>query len=327
MDQLNRNVANENNSNFILREIVQAARIIDCEEPDHKATVMKTVEYRGRHYKVRGYRTHLDAQRRLAFLDLGKGLIAPALGRFERFLIFEYIDGETLSGSKGCKAVIQFLVNLAAINANSMEELGREQFESWCSKIEECRLFTKRTLKSMRQYYARSVAHCQKWGLEYYDALPRNFVWDGSGICLAIDEKHLLAGPRGVSLIKLRWQLSQEEFDALATGYFSQTNAFKQHDEAHWTFLEFYYLVYSLAFNADQRTLSTNLASAAFHQRRRKLIDLMEISSLGRIRETLGWLVLHAFLKGKRSAVVAFKQCGVRVFPNAVKRIRQMQRL
>lgn len=274
----------------------------------YKATLTQVVQYEGLKYKVRAYPDPQKAQLQLEFLKKSECLFAPCRGQVERFLVFEFLDGRIVDANEAPSRLGLFLAKLTALKVEPLNALFQNQFDGWCHDIECAGIFRPQTIDLICSYYERVARQGIRWNVEHYDAMPRNFVLLDDGRFLSIDEKHLRVGPRGVSFVKLTWDLPPSISAKIKTCYVKETHTAELNESWYLEFLEFYYLVYSLAFNGSDRSLLTNLSVPQFHDRRRKLLRIIGAPSHTFSREQLPWLTAHAAIQPSRKILRVLRQ-------------------
>jgi hypothetical protein len=267
----------------------------------------RVVSYSGHQYKVRAYPDGEAAQQRLELIGAAEHLFTRCHGRVDRYLVFEYIDGGKVAGngpSGACDAtesrpyaqillgIPAFLCELAARRAdNSLEH----DFDFLCGNIESAGIFRPRTIELVRRYYTQVQSRPIASGLEYYDAMPRNFALIEEGLIeegklASIDEKHLRVGPRGVSLIKPMEQLPQEDFSKLKEAYLAKLESVPFDDPEYRRFLRFYRHLTALGVLAAYRAREINMYEHSFHLNRRTILGIIGASPSTRLGEEAPWL-------------------------------------
>jgi hypothetical protein len=253
----------------------------------------KVVEYLGRQYKVRAYTSGEAAQRCLDLIATVEHLFTPDYRRLDRYLVFEYIKGSTVDSNEPAVreqilvGIPYFLDELATVQINDPLE---DDFDFLCGNIGSAGIFRPRTMEVIRRYYFQVQSLTITSGLEYYDAMPRNFALTEEGKLVSIDEKHLRIGPRGVSLIKPLEQLSKADFAKLKEAYLSKLDRVPFDDPAYHEFLRFYQDMTVLGAVASYRRREVNMYSYSFHSSRRAVLGIVGASPATRLSEEALWL-------------------------------------
>jgi len=283
-----------------LGAIVRSAGFPEESASEQRAALFRLVELNQTTYKVRAYPSAEDAERQLAKLEKARDSFLPCYGRVGRFLVLGYVQGRAREQSDlALESLGTFLGRLSATEVDSAGERFAAQLSVWLRDVERFRGFTTRTLELLRRHCDRASGIASHWGLEYYDAMPRNFSAADGDRYVSIDEKHIHMGPRGVGLVKPKWKLPPSEFSSVLTAYRVRVTTPELDDPAYWEHLEFCYLVYSLATNLSQKPFEENLKTRAFHKRRRSLLRILGAPPLLMIREQAGWLVMRALARSK----------------------------
>jgi hypothetical protein len=295
-----------------LGAIVRSAGFPEESPSEQRAALFRLVEFNQTTYKVRAYPSAEAAERQLANLEKARDSFLPCYGRIGRFLVLGYVEGRAREVSDlVLESLGTFLGRLSAAEVDSARERFDAQLSVWLRDVERFRGFTPRTLELLRRHCNRTSGIASHWGLEYYDAMPRNFSVADRDRTVSIDEKHIHMGPRSVGLIKPKWKLPPSEFSRVLSAYRVRVTTPELDDPAYWEHLEFCYLVYSLATNLSQKPFEENLKTRAFHKRRRNLLRIVGAPPLLMIREQAGWLVLHALARSKmrlRKMVEVFRR-------------------
>src|SRR5204863_5933564 len=167
--------------------------------------------------------------------------------------------------------------------------------DSLCDSIRSAGIFSPRTIELMRRYFERATGTDApiEWAMEYYDAMPRNFVRGEQGTPVAIDEKHLRIGPRGVSLMKPMGQLEEGDFRTLKEAYLAKACPLPLDDPKYLEFLSFYRLISALGTSAAHRTKRFNIQEHRFHAYRRAVLGIIGAPATLRFREEVPWRVQY----------------------------------
>jgi hypothetical protein len=282
-----------------LQQIISLSGLSTESKSANRPTALKVVSYKGEIYKVRKYATASQAERQQELLAAGNGLFATCYGRIDRFLVLRFLDNpsQPRRSKDHLGELGDFLGDLASLESAAARS---DDFDSWIEDLIATGLFLPRTVNLMRQHYERQLKRIDvRWGIEYFDAMPRNFVLEGDRL-ISIDEKHLRIGPKSVSLIKPMWELSAEDFAEVLNRYQSRAGCTRFDDPDYRSFLTFYYTVYGLAFVGKHKTKVANIQIPEFHRRRRQLLQIIGAPRVICIREQALWLPFYA---GHRSWV------------------------
>lgn len=257
----------------------------------NKPIPLRVVDYGRTKYRIRAYPNSELAQKWMDLVKETNGLVASCYGRVDRYLVLEYVEGNQAANSlQVLDAIASFLAELESVNTTQSPE---DDFRGLCEYMEAAGIFLPQTTAWMRRYYERSNDLSIKWTLQYYDAMPRNFVCDEQGRLLAIDEKHLRLGPRGVSLVKAMGQLPENDFQMLKEAYFAKAGHAPLDEPRYKEFLSFYRLSSALGTSAAHRTRHFNTQEHRFHEYRRTMLKIISAPATLRLREEIPWRVRY----------------------------------
>jgi hypothetical protein len=279
-----------------LREIVSLSGLETEPKLPNKPTSLRITSRNGETYKVRKYLTASDALQQEKLLAAGNGLFAKCYGRSENYLVLEFFktDSQPHHSTEHLAELGEFLGALAELK---VEAVIPDDFDLWIKDLAASCIFQTSTLRLLRRYYRDHVELAGvAWGLEYFDAMPRNFVLKGRSL-VSIDEKHLRIGPKGVSLIKPMWELTERDFRCLLGRYQTRVASNRFEDLGYRQFISFYYLVYGLAFVGSHKSRGINIQIPEFHQRRGELLRIVHASWVTRLREQVFWLPFYVFYR------------------------------
>jgi hypothetical protein len=270
-----------------LEQIILESGLRSRPQPPKIPTPSQVVRYAGNTYKVRAYPDSESARDYTELMGAAKPLFTRCYGQVDRFLVLEYIDGsEPDSPGQMPVDIANFLADLAAIPARRSPQ---DDFDTLCMNIEAAGIFQPGTVELIRGYYARTGQRNVNWGLEYYDAMPRNFAYTEDGRLVSIDEKHLRVGPRGVSLVKPMEQLPPEEFRALKQAYLARMGSVHFDDPSYHRFLQFYRHMTALGALAAFRPREANIYEYSFHLNRQVILKIIDAPLPVRISEETRW--------------------------------------
>lgn len=250
----------------VLEEIVSSLSALDP-APDGLTHVRVVKDTRLGAVKVRVYATEAEACEKEALLNRLKGEIdfPKVLGRQQQYLIFRYLDLQTLKddspGLEVCFLVGHFLAVLNSVEEDQTNSQALDQeFMGWMHRLSEMRLIPAPVARKACTYYREKRPVDLPVRLDYWDAMPHNFgLLDGRLIML--DEKHVRPSFPGVGLVKPLFLLPAGHWNSLRQGYESllSLDLFDRHRE----FIQFYYLAcalsfYSLISSAGRASLGRN---------------------------------------------------------------------
>lgn len=240
-------------------------------------TLFRIVEFGGRPYKVRAYRSPIAAQRQLDLTRKVSHLFPSCYGRIEHCLIWEYAKDHGRPQERVLSEDIAgFLAELSNVPS---EPLTAEVLDRWCDDLNRVGIFRPSSIDRIRDYFAEVQSEVRHWNYEYLDAVPKNFIYDASGRLLSIDGKHLFPGPRGLSLLKLfchrDYLLPEKEYRAIADRYLSQVDCAEYNQPRYFDFLMFYYCMVLLAENAHYISRRHNLESNRNRWRKQKVLQIV----------------------------------------------------
>jgi len=213
--------------------------------------------------------------------------------RIDRYLVFKYVRGRTAHSEEPelweqiLAEIPSFLEELSTVHTDRSLD---DDFETLCENIDLAGIFQTRTMELIRRYYAEAQSMHIISGLEYYDAMPRNFAFTREGKLFSIDEKHLRIGPQGVSLIKPMGQLSKADFSNLKEAYLAKLDWVPFDDPEYRWFLHFYRHMTVLGATASYRPRDINMYDPGFHASRRVILEIIGASTAARLRGEGQWL-------------------------------------
>lgn len=266
-----------------------------------KPTPHKVVWYEGRPYKVRGYASGDAARQKLELLRAARNFFVRCYGRADRYLVLEYIaDAGPDSSPQGLTKLGELLAELERAQTS-----GRPQtdFDSLCNDVETAGVFLPRTVGLIRRYQRRAESPSFSWGLEHQDAVPKNFVLTREGRLLSTDEKHLRAGPRGVSLINAMLELPEGDFMKIRDAYLAKADPVPFQDPQYREFLLFYHLMYFLAFQAVNKPREANMRWVRwfwFHRYRQAVLQIVGAPLTVRLQEEAPWRVQYPLHRSRK---------------------------
>jgi hypothetical protein len=164
-----------------------------------------------------------------------------------------------------------------------------DDFDFLCNNIDLAGIFQPHTIELIRGYYSRAQSLRITSGLEYYDAMPRNFAFNEEGKLFSIDEKHLRIGPRGVSLMKPMGQLLAADFSKLKEAYLERLDWVPFDDPEYRRFLHFYRHMTVLGATTSYRPREINMYDSSFHASRRIILRIVGASPSTRLSEEVRW--------------------------------------
>lgn len=255
------------------------------------------VAYNGGTYKVRACQSREVAEQWLQLLGGVNHMFAHCYGNVGRYLVFEYVNANENANAKvGAHShsrtsilfeIADFLAELAHADAPYSLE---DDFNSLCKDIEAAGIFKPQTMKLIRRYFAGAQSLDIKWGLEYFDPLPRNFLHTGDGSLISIDEKHLRVGPRSVGLIKMMEQLPEDDFAQIKEAYFAQVGFIPFEFPKYNQFLQFYRCLCALGTIGAHRSHEINKQEPRYHVNRQIVLRIVKAPLTTRLREEPPWV-------------------------------------
>ncbi len=273
----------------------ELARIVDEVEkrgPDdlrNKHAGTHLVDLAGKTYKVRSYTSIEEAQKQFELLERVSHKFVPCLGRIGRFLILKHVPGESLVAvSDPLSRVAEFLAELAS---EETSPISTAEFADACRDLEVAKVFGHRPQKFFKEYFRNQLSKPIRWCLQCYDAQPANFILDAHGRCLCVDEKHLVQGPCGLSLIRPLRKFAIGDYEQLSRQYCDQTNNDAYADPAYRDFVFFFYSIWILALYARCTSRGAMQKRQAMLLLRRKAMQVAKVSVSTRVWEEVRWLL------------------------------------
>lgn len=287
-------------------------------------TLYRMVDWGGRRFKVRAFRSGEWAQRQLELAARLPHLFPRCYGRVEHCLIWEYVEMAPDSKNRMNEgAIADFLAEFtkAVVDPLSGKEVGR-----WCEDMARLGMLLPQTVQRIERYYEQQSQLVKDWHLEYLDAVPKNFIFDKNGRFLSVDAKHIFPGPRGLSLIKLHCHkgrlITKESYDRLVREYQQRVGFEEYEEEEYFDFLLFYYCMVLLADNARYTDRKFNLESKRNRWRKSTVLQLVGAPLWLRVmEEATSGMPFHAHrLREFSGRLARLKQVGIRGIWNGMKR-------
>ncbi len=256
------------------------------------ARPFQVVAYKGGTYKVRACQSTEVAEQWLQMLGGVSHLFSRCYGNVGRYLVFEYVNANAHSnGQTNSERVLFEIADLLAELAHAKAPYSLEDdFNSLCRDIEAAGIFGPKAMALVRRYFSDAQSFGIKWGLEYYDPLPRNFLYNREGRLISIDEKHLRVGPRSVGLIKMMEQLPEEDFAQLKEAYFAQVGFVPFEYPQYHEFLTFYRCLSALGMIGAHRSSEVNKQEPRFHVNRQIVLRIVKTPITLRLKEEPPWI-------------------------------------
>ena len=205
----------------------------------------------GRRLKVRAYPTESWAMRQEQILRRisGKVRTPELLGRIDRFLVFDHLEVQEVSGDRALElydSIGRTLSDLASFRypATEAEQLDYE-VRSWLKDLRQDGFVSAWGEKTLWLEYRRLRPERPQVSLGYWDAMPHNFGQVGDEFVL-LDEKHLQPSFEGVGLVKPSLLLRPESFARILAGYRRASSS--DFIDEHRGFLKLYYLLGALHY-------------------------------------------------------------------------------
>jgi hypothetical protein len=280
-----------------IEQIVRRSLELPRLRPPRRVARLQFVEHAGKAFKVRAYPDRAEAQRIFELLKKAPRLFPPCCGRLGRFLVLKVVPGAYLEESQ--EAFAQIGASLAGLSRVATLPATNEEFADLCRDLEHARVFRPRTIEMLRRCYSSHCYTSMHWGLEYFDPMPNNFLITDTGRCIVIDEKHLLAGPRGVSLVKPRRKFSTRDFETLKTAYCNAAGFAELEDPDYQRFVMFYYAVSLLALYARSHRRSAIWTNAIFLRLRRAVLEIAGAGTDMRMIEEAVWFVPYRWARAR----------------------------
>ncbi|MFL5733178.1 MAG: hypothetical protein ACJ78Q_08255 [Chloroflexia bacterium] len=269
-----------------LEQIVEQSGLRTRPRSARFPTPSEVVRYSGKAYKVRAYLDEETAREYQQLISNAERLSIRCYGRVKRFLVLEYLESDADSSGNVLEDIPQFLVDLAAVPAHRTPD---DDFRALCANVEASDIFRPATMEWVRGYYEKSKTLGIEWGLEYYDAMPRNFAYTEDGRPVSIDEKHIRLGPRGVSLVKMMEQLPAADFAKVKQAYIAKLGPVPFDESAYHDFLRFYRHLTALGALGAFRAREANIYEHSFHLNRQMILRISGAPAGVLLREEARW--------------------------------------
>ena len=205
----------------------------------------------GRRLKVRAYPTESWAMRQEQILRRigGKVRTPQLLGRVDRYLVFDHLEVQEVSGDRALEFydnIGRTLSDLASFRypATEAEQLDSE-VHTWLKDLRQAGFVSAWGEGTLWLEYRRLRPERPQVSLGYWDAMPHNFGQVGDEFIL-LDEKHLQPSFEGVGLVKPSLLLRPESFVRVLSGYRRASST--DFIDEHRRFLMLYYLLGALHY-------------------------------------------------------------------------------
>jgi hypothetical protein len=265
--------------------------------PGGRCLAAWVVEHEGKAYKIRSYPSPKAAQDQLERIRKAGQAFGRCHGAIGSYLVLDYLEAGDPCPGELPAAVGELLAHLSRSTAPPDEG----DLQVWLGQLQLFGVFSRETAEAAWTYFTAWRDRGITWSLEYFDALPKNFLFDQNGRCVCIDEKSLRVGPRGLSLVKPALRLGREEFRALRGAYAAACGVDPFLDPGYREFLHFYHSAYALAYKLGNKTVGRNRRNFWFHHYRRDFLAPLHLPPAAYWRESVTWRVWYGWGSATRA--------------------------